>query len=376
MACIATGNNIVAVAKGLYVDYHCDYSHNRYIEVPNQVKPIETDNISDVAISLDSKYLAIITSTSKQLIIYSLPLCDIYRKIVLPRSASKIRFTADNTQILVADKSGDVLIYSIKDEDSGTKLLGHLSLLLDVLQTQDGKYIITCDRDEKIRVSNYPNTYNIQTFCLGHKEFVNHIELLPHNNKYLTSTSGDGTIKCWDYVNGRLCYSIDTFLDINGVQLKEQFSKIMDEEGIEVNTLPIVHYSICKINETCSLLVVAVHTYNVLLIYTLQSLNEKFVHNLEQNLTLQHFPSAVKFHNSSLFIYNDVNSNVAIYKLLHNDGKPQLELDKTIKVFERKVLTNNTKENFDYIKVLYKRKFDNVQEYQERKRQRLEKSSQ
>lgn len=33
-------------------------------------------------------------------------------------------------------------------------------------------HVITCDRDEKIRVSRYPNAYNIETFCLGHTEWV------------------------------------------------------------------------------------------------------------------------------------------------------------------------------------------------------------
>ncbi|XP_026755521.1 tRNA (guanine-N(7)-)-methyltransferase non-catalytic subunit wuho [Galleria mellonella] len=375
MVSIATSDNFIAIAKGLYINYY-DFSLDKCIEITSQNKSKETDYISDIAISSDSKYLAVSTSASKQLIIYSLPLGEILKNIVLPRSSSKIRFATDNHQILIADKSGDVLIFNIKIESSGTKLLGHLSLLLDVLQTYDGKYIISCDRDEKIRVSNYPNTYNIQTFCLGHKEFVNHIEILPHDNKYLTSTSGDGTIKCWDYVNGLLCYSIDTSFDVNETHLQEQFCKIMDDEGIEVNTLPIVHYAICKLNETSSLLAVAVYTYNVLLFYSLQTINAKFIHKLEQKLKLHSFPDAVKFHNSSIVLYNDSNSNITIYNVLYCDGKISLELYKTINVFENNITTSEVKENFDFIKVLYKRKFDNVQEYQERKRQRLEKSSQ
>lgn len=36
--------------------------------------------------------------------------------------------------------------------------------------TKDQKFLITADRDEKIRISHFPNAYNIETFCLGHKE--------------------------------------------------------------------------------------------------------------------------------------------------------------------------------------------------------------
>lgn len=93
-------------------------------------------------------------------------------------------------------------------------LLGHLSMLLDVLvvKNKDGdNFIITCDRDEKIRVSYYPNCYNIHNICLGHLDFVTRIQLIPEHDQYLLSASGDGTMKVWKYldsleVSSRLCY--------------------------------------------------------------------------------------------------------------------------------------------------------------------------
>lgn len=66
--------------------------------------------------------------------------------------------------------------------------MGHLSMLLDLILTNDEKFLITCDRDEKIRISNYPNSYNIDSYLLTHREFVRQIELV--TNDKLISSSG------------------------------------------------------------------------------------------------------------------------------------------------------------------------------------------
>lgn len=374
MSLLVATDKCIAIAKELHVDFY-DYSTHKIIDIPITPKQTEKDYISDIAVSNDSSYLAIVTATSKQLIVYDLLRIEHQQTFIIPRSASRIRFTVDNTQILVADKSGDVLIFDIKKENSGTKLLGHLSLLLDVLQTNDTKHVISCDRDEKIRISCYPNTYNIQTYCLGHKEFVNHIEFLPHNEKYLTSTSGDGTIKIWDYTEGKLLHTIDTSLNVNDDQLRQNFINIMDEGGIEVNTLPIVHYTTSKINDNLSILAATVHTCNAVLIYTVNNIDNQFSYKLEK-LKLQRFPSAIRLYNNTLFVYDDSDCNVSVYKLVENNGKISIDETTKIKMFENKSIDSESEESqLESIKVLYKRKFDNVQEYQERKKQRLEKSS-
>ncbi|XP_028175458.1 tRNA (guanine-N(7)-)-methyltransferase non-catalytic subunit wdr4 [Ostrinia furnacalis] len=374
MNCLAVSDNFLAISKGLHVD--CYSTQHNFFNVPCKSESQENDRISDIAIAPDEKHLAIITSVSKQLLVCNLPGMETTIAFTLPRSASKIRFTANNSHVLVADKSGDVLIYDITDEDSGTKLLGHLSILLDVLQTNDGKYIISSDRDEKIRVSCFPNTYNIQTYCLGHREFVNHIEILPHSEKYLTSASGDGTVKCWDYVTGALCHNINAYLDVDDVGLKEHFAKIMDEEGVEVTTLPIVHYTATALDEDTSVLAIAIHGYNKLLIYSLETRNKQFLHKKEDSVMLERFPAAIKFHKSSLFVYDDVDNTVCIIKIVWINSKLNFECDKKLTMFINVNVNGELNSSIDAIKVLYKRKFDNVQEYQERKKQRLEKVSQ
>lgn len=80
-------------------------------------------------------------------------------------------------------------------EEAKQPLLGHLSMLLDLKLTPDRRHVLTCDRDEKIRVSNFPNAYNIHGYCLGHTEFVSSLALVPGCNNRVLSSSGDGTIK-------------------------------------------------------------------------------------------------------------------------------------------------------------------------------------
>ncbi|CAF92069.1 unnamed protein product, partial [Tetraodon nigroviridis] len=91
----------------------------------------------------------------------------------------------------------------------GELLMGHLSMLLAVTTSPDDRYIITADRDEKIRVSHRACPYNIRSFCLGHQQFVSALLVPPTHPCWLLSGSGDGTIKLWDYERGRRLQSCD-----------------------------------------------------------------------------------------------------------------------------------------------------------------------
>lgn len=67
----------------------------------------------------------------------------------------------------MADKFGDVLSFSVLNlREEGRVILGHLSMLMDMCLICDDKMVVTADRDEKIRVSHYPNTYNIEVSYL------------------------------------------------------------------------------------------------------------------------------------------------------------------------------------------------------------------
>ena len=117
---------------------------------------------------------------------------------------------------MVADKNGDVYrVYtgarvSSDDDTCPVLVLGHLSQLLDIVVSHDGDRLLTADRDEKIRVSRFPNCYNIDNYCLGHTEFVTTLALTRGSRVNVISGSGDGTIRLWDYTTGEEVFCCDT----------------------------------------------------------------------------------------------------------------------------------------------------------------------
>lgn len=81
-------------------------------------------------------------------------------------------FLPDESSVLMADKFGDLLRFSCdRPNEEYEVVLGHLSMLMDLAIVDRGSAICTADRDEKIRISCYPNSYNIKVS----KHFHSHI---------------------------------------------------------------------------------------------------------------------------------------------------------------------------------------------------------
>lgn len=154
------------------------------------------------------KYLAI-CDDFKQLHLYKF---DVDWKLISQRPVARrctaLTFTEDEKSVLVADKSGDVYRFAVDDvSHTGELLLGHLSMLLDIVVTENDKFVVTCDRDEKIRVSCYPNSYNVYSYCLKHTEYVASIIYIKDQD-LLLSGSGDGKLIFWR-LNGEALQEVD-----------------------------------------------------------------------------------------------------------------------------------------------------------------------
>ncbi|KAL2123254.1 hypothetical protein VTJ04DRAFT_3709 [Mycothermus thermophilus] len=104
-----------------------------------------------------------------------------------------------------------------------TLLLGHVSMLTSIcvglapssspLSSSTGderrkmkEYILTSDRDEHIRVSRgIPQSHVIETFCLGHEDFVSRLCIPPGGREdLLISAGGDDDLLVWDWLRGKL----------------------------------------------------------------------------------------------------------------------------------------------------------------------------
>ncbi|KAI8145258.1 WD40-repeat-containing domain protein [Fennellomyces sp. T-0311] len=152
------------------------------------------------------------------------------------KRVNALQFNNAATEIVVADKFGDVYAHPAvagegKEDEKLAPIVGHVSMTTDMTLSKDEKFIITADRDEHIRVSRYPNGYNIESFCLGHTDVVTNIRLLPWDESLLISAGGDNTVRVWDYLKGK---------ELQNFSIKEYIAPYMPKATDANSEEPIV----------------------------------------------------------------------------------------------------------------------------------------
>lgn len=73
------------------------------------------------------------------------------------------------------------------------RLLGHIGIITDLCTSSSQKFIVSADFEGKIRVSNLPNTYSIESFCLGHEKYA-HFSSTKHHLTVFANQAGDQAI--------------------------------------------------------------------------------------------------------------------------------------------------------------------------------------
>lgn len=348
-----------------------DLDKNKKIDVHNNVD-IETYHmITSVTFSKDGRYFAVCTNR-KQLCLYETRNSRLLSNRTLARAASKVRFSPYN-DIVVADKAGDAYLFSTSSPmENGVLILGHLSMLLDVLVTEDMKYILTTDRDEKIRVSMFPNCYNIISYCLGHTTFVTNISELPHKKSILISCGGDGVFKLWDYRHGTELMSVNFCDKISKCDIEKFNQDLHDNHYDEsVDILPVKHLRVSYLSKMESLVIISFYSSKVLLVYNITSNNEtQFEANYLESLIIEAEPMECLLYKQDLWIL--IDAGLQIYKFENNRFISHSALNNKMKHLNKSWETmKNSIVKQNLFPILYKRKYDNVQEYLERKKIRL-----
>jgi hypothetical protein len=119
-------------------------------------------------------------------------------------------------QVLVSgDLAGDAYAYNLL-EKGHRLLLGHTASMLTSVAmipaaSNSSSYIATADRDEKVRISRFPETYIVEGYLLGHTKYVTAIGSVPtSDDALLASCGGDKMLRLWNWkTNQELC-SIST----------------------------------------------------------------------------------------------------------------------------------------------------------------------
>ncbi|KAG8748354.1 tRNA (guanine-N(7)-)-methyltransferase non-catalytic subunit trm82 [Ceratobasidium sp. 414] len=205
--------------------------------------------------AVDKSFSHLVTSgDDKRLRVWSVEKLEELSSREIPKRANVLKLSQDGQTILAADKFGDIFYYpltptqtkpvpatqpssgavptsksisvAMHDNPEGTLVLGHASIITAFTLAPDEKLIVSADRDEHVRVSWYPDGWEVEKYCMGHKKFVSALEIPSCAPQILISGGGDPELYVWDYRAGKLLArvpiweKVQPFLKVRGGRKK------------------------------------------------------------------------------------------------------------------------------------------------------------
>ncbi|AGO13712.1 AaceriAGL159Wp [[Ashbya] aceris (nom. inval.)] len=189
------------------------------VPVPGPGAPPVYQYIRCLQLSHDEKMLVACTDSDKAAVFFRIELdkdncLTLFKRQPFPKRPNAVTYADDDATLLLADKFGDVYAVDIAgkaEKKDPEPILGHVSMLTDIALVTDTKkkYVITADRDEHIKISHYPQSFVIDKWLFGHKEFVSSLCVPEWRPNMLFSAGGDSFIAAWDWQKGQLLSSFD-----------------------------------------------------------------------------------------------------------------------------------------------------------------------
>lgn len=133
--------------------------------------------------------------------------CSCFESSLLERAVANHRSKICKV-LLVSDKAGDVYASGLPLMNDPVFINRHTaSVITDMALCKS--ILVTSDRDEKVRVSHFPDVENIQGYCLGHTSVVSSVCIATIDSKTIVlSTGWDHKLIVWDPTNGSVLCSI------------------------------------------------------------------------------------------------------------------------------------------------------------------------
>lgn len=223
------------------------------------------------------------------------------------KRVSAVSFCSDGQFLIFADKFGVVWVTTTINADNlnckidkAEPLLAHCCSIITGLEISPcGRLIATADRDFKIRVSIFPKNplggaHEIQSFCLGHRNFVSCISFLGGEadcKELIVSGGGDATVCLWHCMTGQL---LDTF-ETGAVVGLRSYSDKVDNHTFAVTDL--------SVSSDGSVVAVAIERFYGVLLLGCNLQLRKLVLLEKIGLPENFMPTSLAFDNSSCHLW-------------------------------------------------------------------------
>jgi tRNA (guanine-N(7)-)-methyltransferase subunit TRM82 len=168
--------------------------------LPKRAKCLAFGTVPSLSSSAPNCHVIITGDLAGDAIAYPVPI----NKCLASAMSTNPTMAAATTRRLLLGHTASILtgLNLVPSSDSTTT-----KSLNDVPQKQQHQFILTADRDEKIRVSHFPETYMIHGYLLGHSSFISSMDAASscqedsdsQKRTLCITGSGDGTVRLWDY---------------------------------------------------------------------------------------------------------------------------------------------------------------------------------